>query len=120
MSTSKKVSLQIKGKNVVVAQHCVLADSVHSRLVGLLNHTHLGDNEGLLLTPCNQVHTLFMRFAIDAIFLSSDWKVLAIKELKPWRISPLVWKSKSVLEIPMGVSQKIGLTIGDELELNAC
>jgi uncharacterized membrane protein (UPF0127 family) len=120
MSASKKVTLQIKGKNVVVVQHCALAESIHSRLVGLLNHSRLGDDEGLLITPCNQVHTLFMRFAIDAIFLSPDWKVLAIKELKPWRISPLIWKSKSVLEIPIGVSQKIGLNIGDELELHPC
>ena len=97
-----------------------MADSLHSRLVGLLNHQSLDEGEGMLITSCNQVHTLFMRFAIDAIFLSADWEVLAIRELKPWRLSPLVWKSKSVLEVPFGVSKKFGLKVGDQLEPLPC
>jgi len=122
MSTAKTPhqSIKIKSTKKVLVENCVFAKSAVSRLIGLLNHESLDDNEGLLITPCNQVHTLFMRFPIDAIFLDKNFTVLKIKALPPWRISPLVWGSRSVLEVPLGHSAKMGLQIGDQIEVSPC
>lgn len=99
----------------VVVERCRVADSMVSRLVGLLNHDTLPEGEGLLIKPCNQVHTFFMRFAIDAVFLSGDDEIVAVEELKPWRVSKLRLKARKVLELPLGTSRRLGLERGRKL-----
>lgn len=81
------------------------ADTALKRMVGLLSRSGLGPEEGMLLSPCPQVHTFFMRFAMDAVFMDKNGKVLkVIPSMKPWRVSPWVSDSNSVLELAGGVS----------------
>ena len=110
--------LQVKValSGTLVAGRCLEAKTPIKRMIGLLNHDRLEDGEGLLLAPCNHVHTWFMRFPIDAVFISAENIVLGIDELVPWKLSRLHWKSRKVLELPLGTCRKVGVKTGDRLE----
>ncbi len=104
-------------KNAVVVSHLMRAENLYKRIVGLLGIKSLPSGHGLLITSCNQAHTFFMRFAIDIIFLdNSNCIVEVCRNIKPWRLSPLVWKANSILELRQGGAN--GLEVGDQLEIN--
>lgn len=93
------------------------AETIAERIVGLLGKKSLPEGHGLLLAPCNQVHTLFMRFTIDVVFLDSANTVIKIcRGLKPWKFSPLIWGAKAVLEMSEGGADR--LEVGDQLIVN--
>ena len=99
----------------VVCDRCVVADSPVSRLRGLLGRSELSPGEGLLLRPASAIHTCFMRFAIDAVFLDRDWRVVGISDdIGPWRAASRRG-AKAVLELPAGESARRGLELGDVL-----
>jgi uncharacterized membrane protein (UPF0127 family) len=99
----------------VVCDRCVVADTPTSRLRGLLGRSELRPGEGLLLRPASAIHTCFMRFPIDAVFLDRDWRVLGIRgDVRPWRAASRRG-AKAVLELPAGESARRGLEPGDLL-----
>jgi hypothetical protein len=101
----------------VICERCVIADTPLSRLRGLLGRDELAPDEGLLLTPESSVHTWFMRFPIDLVFLEADLTVLAVREsVRPWRTAGHRG-SRSVLELPAGTCEQRGLRPGDRLAL---
>ncbi len=72
--------------------------------------------KGLLLTPCNQVHTHFMKGPIDVIYLTADNKVIHIEEnVPPYRFGSKVKGAKKVLELMGGVSREVNIKKGDIL-----
>ena len=72
----------------LIAGRIERADTFWSRLCGLMGRKQLAAQTGLLLEPCPQIHTCFMRFAIDVVFLDGQNRVVAVLEnLKPWRMS---------------------------------
>lgn len=101
----------------VVCERLVLARSAPARLRGLLGRSELPRGEGILLRPAGSIHTAFMRFPIDAVFLDRDLTVLRIvRELPAWRAAG-ARRAKAVLELPAGESERRGLRVGDRLEL---
>jgi uncharacterized protein len=103
----------------LVCERLLVADSPFLRMRGLLGRDGLEPGEGLLLRPASSVHTCFMRFAIDAVFLDRDLIILGIADgLEPWRAAGRRG-AKAVLELPAGFSAKRGLQVGDELTLAA-
>jgi uncharacterized membrane protein (UPF0127 family) len=108
--------LTLKRENgEVVCDKCVVADSPASRLRGLLGRSELRPGEGLLLRPASAIHTCFMRFPIDAVFLDRDWRVVGISgDVRPWRAASSRG-AKAVLELPAGESSRRGLQLGDQL-----
>jgi uncharacterized protein len=99
----------------VVCDRCVVADSPVSRMRGLLGRSELRPGEGLLLRPASAIHTWFMRFPIDAVFLDRDWRVVGISDdVRPWRARSRRG-AKAVLELPAGESTRRGLAVGDLL-----
>jgi uncharacterized membrane protein (UPF0127 family) len=91
------------------------ADSRIARVRGLLGRTDL---EGAFLIPaCRHVHTIGMRFPIDVAFVDGDGVVLKTCELSPWRVSPLVWGSRLVIEAHAGAFERWGLAVGDRVEV---
>ena len=99
----------------VVCDRCVVAASPFSRMKGLLGRTELRPGEGLLLRPASAIHTFFMRFPIDAVFLDRDWRVVGIAgDVAPWRTAGRKG-AKAVLELPAGESARRGLRPGDLL-----
>jgi hypothetical protein len=85
---------------------------------GLLGTDSLPAGSGLWLEPCRSIHTFFMRFPIDAVFVSTDLRVLrAYRNLPPFRLTPVVWGARSVLELPAGTLTAENLHEGDRLAL---
>ena len=101
----------------IVCERCSIARDPFSRMRGLLGRSSLPSGEGILLRPTSSVHTGFMRFAIDVVFLDRELQVLRIvPSLVPWRIAARR-KAHAVLELPAGECERRGLTEGDRLEL---
>ena len=107
-----------KTKNSILALDAGLADTMLSRMKGLLGRKMLGLGEGLILVPCSAIHTMWMSFAIDAIFFDRDRRVLAIiEELKPFRMSRFYPKARGVVELPAGVISAALVEVGDILDI---
>jgi uncharacterized membrane protein (UPF0127 family) len=103
----------------LVCERTCVADSPFTRLKGLLGRDGLEPGEGLLLRPASSVHTWFMRFAIDVVFLDRDLVVLGISDaVEPWRAAGKRG-AKAALELPAGEAARRGLAVGDRLELVA-
>ena len=99
----------------VVCDRCVVAASPFSRMKGLLGRSELRPGEGLLLRPASAIHTFFMRFPIDAVFLDRDWRVVGVAgDVAPWRTAGRKG-AKAVLELSAGESARRGVRPGDRL-----
>lgn len=87
------------------------ADTFKSRLIGLMGQT-LAVNEGLIIRPCNSIHTFWMKIPIDVIFVNKDNVVLkVISNLNPWKMSPIVKNSAYVVEALPGTFDSVN--VGD-------
>jgi uncharacterized membrane protein (UPF0127 family) len=99
----------------VICERVSLAVRPLARMKGLLGRSSLDANEGILLRPAGSVHMLFMRFAIDAIFLDRDLVVVGVaRGLRPWRMAGRRG-AKQVIELAEGVAA--GVHPGDRLSL---
>ena len=95
----------------------IMADSWLKRLIGLLNRSHLADNEGLVLMPCASIHTVGMRFSMDAVFLSSEGVVLGIREnIRPFRFCIAPKGTQAVLELASGNAKRTGINLEQVLK----
>ena len=98
-----------------VVRDLLLALGPWSRLRGLLGRS-LVSGQGLLLRPCRGVHTFFMGYPIDVIFLDKDGVVLALfAELRPWRATPFVDGACCALELAAGQASSTQTVVGDRL-----
>ncbi len=101
-----------------LGRRIALADSFLTRLVGLLGHRSLGEGEGLWITPCDSIHTFFMRFPIDVVFVNTDGVVLRRLDAEPpWRATRIHARASACLELPAGVLEAAGVVPGHRLEL---
>ena len=97
----------------------MIADSVLRRLKGLLGRKALEADEGLLLRPANSVHTAFMRFPIDVVFLDKELNVLDVEEAVPaWRMKARRG-ARAVLELGAGEAARQGIAPGTSLRLDS-
>jgi uncharacterized membrane protein (UPF0127 family) len=114
----KEASLK-RADGTVVCERVSLADSPVTRMRGLLGRDGLEQGQGLLLRPASSIHTFFMRFPIDAVFLDRSLVVVGVHDaIDPWRTASQRG-AKAVLELPAGESSRRGLAIGDQLTLAA-
>jgi len=89
--------------NEVMAHRVFTADNFFRRLFGLLFKRPLNDGEALLIKGCKSIHTMGMRYSIDALFINKDGKVLSIfKNMGPWRFTPYITEAESVIESKSG------------------
>ena len=106
-------------RDTLLADNAVLASNLLSRIIGLLGRKELKPKEALILTPCNSVHTFFMRFSIDVIFLDKDNKIIAsISRLRPFRISKIYFRGHTVIELPSGTLEAVRVEPGDFLRIS--
>lgn len=94
-------------------QDVQVANSFWTRFMGLMGRAQLGASEGLLLMRTNSIHTCFMRFPIDVVYLDQDYTVLHVQTVAPWRVGALVKKTKHVLELAEGAAKDV--TKGEKL-----
>jgi uncharacterized membrane protein (UPF0127 family) len=105
-----------KTRRSMVGTGIRVADTFVSRLRGLLLTKSLGPGEGLWISPCTSIHSFGMRFVFDALFLSTDWRVVGLVErFRRNRMSRVYWNALGVLELPAGTIERTGTEVGDEI-----
>ncbi len=114
----REVAVTLDGERVA-CERCLVAETPLARLRGLLGRRGLAPGEGVLLRPAGSIHTFFMRFAIDVVFLDSDLRVVATRSaVEPWKTARAKG-AKSVVELAAGECDRLGLAPGDRLLLAA-
>ncbi len=99
----------------IVCERVYVADRAHRRMRGLLGRKYLRQGEGMVLRPGWSIHTAFMRFPIDAIFLDADQVVIRIEhEVGPWR-TVSCRGAREVVELAAGESRRRGIEVGDRV-----
>lgn len=108
-----------RDNDLFLVNNLSIASTFWKRLCGLLPYKELPDGQGLLITPCNSVHTWFMRFNIDVLYLDEELRVVAAFEnVPPWRFLPIKKQARSVLELPAGKIKETSTQIGHRLKVN--
>jgi uncharacterized membrane protein (UPF0127 family) len=96
-----------------------VASRFKDRAIGLLGQQVLDSNSGLWIHSCNSIHTFFMKFSIDCIFVDRSMKIQKIAcNVKPWRLLLPVWKSQTVIEVAAGTALQLKLKEGDTLNVS--
>ena len=109
-----RITNQTKGTEL--ASDARVARSLWSRIVGLLGKACLPAGEALVIDPCSSVHTAFMRFAIDVVYLDPARRVIkGVPHLKPFRMSGVLRGRCSVVELPSGAIAASRTAPGDQL-----
>jgi uncharacterized membrane protein (UPF0127 family) len=107
-----------RSTNQILSQNLAIADSMTSRMKGLLGKTELVGDEMLWIQRCNSIHTFFMKFSIDCIFLNSQMNVCAVRRnVLPWRMVWPILSARSVIELPAGQAEVLKVSLGDQLHV---
>jgi uncharacterized membrane protein (UPF0127 family) len=101
-----------------LATNARLATSHWARLAGLLGRGSLDEGEALIIRPCTSVHTMFMRFTIDVVFIDDKGAVVkAVERLRPFRASLGGKGARAAVELPAGVIEGSGTAAGHQLAI---
>jgi uncharacterized protein len=109
-------------RNTVVCERRECAESIAAQNGGLIGRDALEAGTGMLFingrfTPFMWMHMFFMKFAIDIVFLGRSDRVIRInRELKPWRVSSIVFGARKAIELPAGSAKLSGIEVGDRIE----
>jgi uncharacterized membrane protein (UPF0127 family) len=103
---------------VACSRRAHVATGLSARLRGSIGRALLDNGAGLLITPRWGIHTIGVRFPIDAVFLRVDGCVLrAVSSVRPNRLGLIAWGAASVLDRPVGTIERTGTHAGDSLDL---
>jgi uncharacterized membrane protein (UPF0127 family) len=103
-------------RGTLLADKVHLADTPRSRRIGLLKRDGIERGEGLWIYPTQAIHTFWMRFPIDVVFLDRRCRVKRVyHQIVPFRLTRIVWGAQSALELPAGVLSESQTDTGDEL-----
>lgn len=108
----------INAKNSkIIAENVKIADNFFSRTKGLLGRNSMDKGEALHIIPCDSIHSYFMKFEFDAIFINKKNQVVHLIEKMPaWHFSKICFSARSIIELPAGVIKETETCIGDLLE----
>lgn len=108
-------SLQSMMQGRQILSEVKLAGAWFLRLKGLLGSTCLLPHQGLLISPCNSIHTVAMQYALDAVFLAQDGTILKlVTNLRPWRGAGCL-RASATLELAADSVAQLGLATGQRL-----
>ncbi len=97
-----KITVRFRETNHQISD-VAIADDLVSRVIGLMFKKTLNGMSGLLIKPCNSIHTFFMFFDLDVLFLNSSGEIVKIiRGMKPWRMSWIYFRATQVLELKAG------------------
>lgn len=103
-------------KGTVLAENILLADSILKRIKGLLGKASFNKGQALIIKPCNSIHTFFMRFSIDVLFIDKNNKVIqALSGIKPFKLTRIYLQADYVIELPSGTIKDSLTSVGDQL-----
>ncbi len=114
---TRPVSVVATSDARIVCERCTVAATPLARMRGLMWKAGLGDGEGLLCRPTNAIHTFWMRFAIDAVFLDGNSRVVKVVESMPRRRFAAARGARAVLELPAGRAAAARVRVGERLEI---
>ena len=118
LPTSKPIGIVNTSKNAIVGSDIRVATTTWSRLTGLLGEVGLNPGGGLYIVPSSGVHTWGMLFPIDVVALDRRMRVLGVWErVGGFRIAALGWKTRSVLELPVGAIRRSCIEVNDQLAI---
>lgn len=108
-----------RSRQATIADRATAARTFCERLRGLMFRPGLDPGEALVLFGDNSIHTFFMRFPIDVLYLDHQGRVLRVEEaMLPWRVGPVVGGCRSIVELPPGVIRATGTAVGDIIALD--
>lgn len=108
--------MMLKIREKIISNKVKVADSLKDRLIGLMFLDDMIGFDSLLLKPCQSIHTFFMKYPIDVIFLDKNFNIIkVIKNMKPWRVSGFYFKASQVLELRAGSIQELESLEGEEI-----
>lgn len=103
-------------KGEVICQKMIVAHQILDRMKGLMFSLELPACDGFLIAPCNSIHTFFMLYKLDVLFLDKNFNVVkAVYDLSPWRMTWIYFKAHQVLEMKAGTMKK-NISAGEKLE----
>ena len=109
-----KVDAEDRQKEELIAAEVITAKKFFNRLFGLTVRRKLKANEGFYIEYCSSIHTFWMRYSIDAVFLDRNNKVIAIYDsIRPFRVTKFIENAFSVLELCPGTIGRTSLSVGD-------
>lgn len=101
----------------VVVDVLEIADTRRARRRGLLGRRGLDAGHGLLIRPCLAIHTAWMRFAIDVVFIDASGTVIRyVSGVAPWRVAASP-RARAVVELPAGWLARRPVAVGDRLRV---
>lgn len=104
-------------RNLSLVTQGRIADTFWLRLRGLLGTASLQKDEGLILVGEKSIHTLFMKFPIDVVYVDKNLKVIRTdSNMAPYRLGPFIGQSAFVVEMPVGVIVSTATEVGDQLK----
>ncbi|MHB1457902.1 MAG: DUF192 domain-containing protein [Armatimonadota bacterium] len=110
------MKILIKRNGIIIADRIERAGSLMSQLKGLIGRRKFENGSAMIFPGCKQIHTFFMQFPIDILFVDKNRKVIKIIEkFQPGKISAYIGDSADVIELPSHTIYDCRITIGDEL-----
>lgn len=104
-------------RDIPLISQARVADTFWLRLRGLLGITSLPEDEGLILVGEKSIHTLFMKFPIDVLYVDKNYKVIRVTtNMTPYCLGPFVSQSAYVVEMPVGTIKNTATEVGDQLK----
>jgi len=116
IQAGQRLEVRNADHGAVLVHRLQLALNPWLRFKGLLGTAGLRPGQGLLLRPCRGVHTLFMGYPIDVLFLNAGGRIVELRaSLPPWRATPMVGEALAVLELPAGQAAATRTARGDRV-----
>lgn len=113
---SRDVFVFNESKGTFLAFRVAVADSIFSRLVGLLGRRSLKPDQGVWIVPANAIHTIGMMFSFDVVMIDQDFRVVSVREMvKPFRVLLPRRRAESVIELPAHTIFRSRTQVGDQL-----
>ncbi|RPJ48917.1 MAG: DUF192 domain-containing protein [Candidatus Latescibacterota bacterium] len=114
----KQVEVRNATRGTVLLSRGPLAESWRTRLIGLMGRKGLAEGEGMVIRPCEAIHTMWMHFPIDVVFVDvKDVVVAVFPRVRPFRFRLGGRDADTVIEGPVGMIAKSGTRAGDSLQI---
>jgi uncharacterized membrane protein (UPF0127 family) len=102
----------------IILEKLIVAKDLKDRTIGLLKYDQISNDQGLWILNCKSIHTFFMKFAIDVVFIDKQMKIVSVAEnVNPFRVLYPRWSADSVIETNVGFIKKWKLEIGEVLRV---
>ena len=106
-------------QDTIIAVQAEVAGTAFKRARGLLGRASLLPQQALVIPHCQSIHMLFMKFAIDVIFIDKNNKIVGlVSGIKPFQFSPIFWKSTCAIELAAGRIEATQTQLGDKITIN--